>query len=49
MNPGIPGVTTGVCPPGQNPATIGTVLQTIPSNSTYDEDQFNTNLDFKLK
>jgi hypothetical protein len=24
------------------------VLQTIPSNSTYKEDQFNTNLDIKL-
>jgi outer membrane receptor protein involved in Fe transport len=48
MIPGIPGVATGVCPSGQNPATIGTVLETIPSNSTYKEDQFNTNLDVKL-
>ncbi len=49
--------TTGmVCPTGppttppgptswKNP---GTVLATIPSNSTYKEDQFNTNLDIKL-
>ncbi len=46
MVPSVPGVTTGVgCTPGQpgNP-----VLQTIPSNSTFAEDQFNTNLDVKL-
>jgi len=45
MIPGIPGVTTGDCTAGQTP---GTVLETIPSNSTYKEDQFNTNLDLKL-
>ncbi len=45
MIPSIPGVTTGDCSAGQTP---GTVLETIPSNSTYDEDQFNTNLDLKL-
>jgi outer membrane receptor protein involved in Fe transport len=44
MIPGVPGVTTGVnCTPG-----APNVLETIPSNSTYKEDQFNTNLDFKL-
>ena len=48
MIPSIPGVTTGAGCTGQNPATIGTVLETIPSNSTYKEDQFNTNLDVKL-
>jgi hypothetical protein len=42
MIPGIPGVTTG-CPSNFNP-----VLETIPSTSTYKEDQFNTNLDIKL-
>ena len=46
MIPSVPGVTTGAgCTPG-NPANP--VLETIPSNSTYKEDQFNTNLDFKL-
>ncbi|MGD0826452.1 MAG: hypothetical protein ABR908_17855, partial [Terriglobales bacterium] len=46
MIPGVPGVTTGVgCTPG-NPGEP--VLQTIPSNSTYKEDQFNSNLDVKL-
>ncbi|MGA9931527.1 MAG: carboxypeptidase-like regulatory domain-containing protein, partial [Terriglobales bacterium] len=46
MIPGIPGVTTGAgCTPG-NPGQP--VLQTIPSNSTYKEDQFNSNLDIKL-
>ncbi|MGA9413983.1 MAG: carboxypeptidase regulatory-like domain-containing protein [Terriglobales bacterium] len=46
MIPGIPGVTTGAgCTPG-NPGEP--VLQTIPSNSTYKEDQFNSNLDIKL-
>jgi len=43
MIPGIPGVVTGSCPSSLNP-----VLETIPSNSTYKEDQFNTNLDVKL-
>jgi hypothetical protein len=46
MIPSVPGVTTGVgCTPGHpgNP-----VLETIPSNSTYNEDQFNTNLDIRL-
>ena len=43
MIPGIPGVTTGTCTGPSSP-----VLQTIPSNSTYKEDQFNTNVDFKL-
>ena len=42
MIPGIPGVTTGC------PANLSPVLETIPSNSTYKEDQFNTNLDIKL-
>ncbi len=42
MIPGIPGVTTGC------PANLSPVLQTIPSDSTYKEDQFNTNLDVKL-
>jgi outer membrane receptor protein involved in Fe transport len=46
MIPSIPGVTTGAgCTPGK-PASP--VLQTIPSDSTYKEDQFNTNLDIKL-
>ena len=44
MIPGIPGITTGTpCPTSLNP-----VLETIPSISTYKEDQFNTNLDVKL-
>ena len=43
MIPGIPGVTTGTCTGSPSP-----VLQTIPSDSTYKEDQFNTNLDVKL-
>jgi outer membrane receptor protein involved in Fe transport len=43
MIPGIPGVTTGDCSSGLAP-----VLETIPSNSTYKEDQFNTNLDIQL-
>lgn len=42
MIPSIAGVTTG-CPANLNP-----VLQTIPSTSTYKEDQFNANLDVKL-
>lgn len=46
MIPSAPGVTqTGVCPPG---SSLNPVLDTIPSNSTYKEDQFNTNLDIKL-
>jgi outer membrane receptor protein involved in Fe transport len=46
MIPGVPGVTTGAgCTPG-NPGIP--VRETIPSNSTYKEDQFNTNLDLKL-
>ena len=46
MIPSIPGTTTGAgCTPG-HPAPP--VRVTIPSNSTYDEDQFNTNLDIKL-
>ncbi len=46
MIPSVPGATTGAgCTPGNpgNPVAV-----TIPSNSTYDEDQFNTNLDVKL-
>jgi outer membrane receptor protein involved in Fe transport len=46
MIPGIPGVTTGAgCTPGSPAAPVS---ETIPSNSTYKEDQFNTNLDYKL-
>ena len=46
MIPSTPGVAeTGVCPAG---ASASPVLETIPSNSTYKEDQFNTNLDIKL-
>jgi len=46
MIPGVPGVTTGAgCTPG-NPGNP--VVVTIPSNSTYKEDQFNTNLDVNL-
>ncbi len=46
MIPSAPGVnTTGDCPAG---APVTPVLETIPSNSTYKEDQFNTNLDIKL-
>jgi outer membrane receptor protein involved in Fe transport len=46
MIPSVPGVTTGAgCTPG-NPGNP--VVMTIPSNSTYKEDQFNTNLDLKL-
>ena len=46
MIPGVPGVTTGAgCTPG-NPGIP--VPVTIPSDSTYKEDQFNTNLDVKL-
>jgi len=45
MIPGIPGVTTGDCPAGSSSSPV---LDTIPSNSTYKEDQFNTNLDIKL-
>ena len=46
MIPSAPGVTTtGDCPAG---ASSSPVLETIPSNSTYKEDQFNSNLDVKL-
>ncbi len=45
MIPSIPGVTTGDCSEGE---TAGTVAETVPSNSTYQEDQFNTNLDIKI-
>jgi len=46
MIPSVPGVTTGAgCTPG-NPGNP--VFMTIPSDSTYKEDQFNTNLDLKL-
>ena len=50
MIPGIPGVTTGACStPGEGALpTTKPVLETIPSNSTYKEDQFNTNFDVKL-
>ncbi|MFZ0949457.1 MAG: carboxypeptidase regulatory-like domain-containing protein [Candidatus Sulfotelmatobacter sp.] len=48
MIPAIPGVTTAAgCTPGEG-ATTKPVLETIPSNSTYKEDQFNTNFDVKL-
>jgi outer membrane receptor protein involved in Fe transport len=48
MIPAIPGVTTAAgCAPGEG-ATTKPVLETIPSNSTYKEDQFNTNFDVKL-
>ena len=49
MIPSTPGVTVTGCPttPGAG-ATSSPVLATIPSNSTYKEDQFNTNLDVKL-
>jgi hypothetical protein len=46
MIPSVPGVTTGAgCTPGSPGSNV---LETIPSNSTYKEDQFNTNLDVKL-
>jgi len=46
MIPSAPGVTTtGYCPVGSSSSPV---LDTIPSNSTYKEDQFNTNLDIKL-
>jgi len=46
MIPGVPGVTTGTgCTPGDPGLSVPV---TIPSNSTYHEDQFNTNLDLKL-
>jgi outer membrane receptor protein involved in Fe transport len=58
MIPSAPGVTTTgvsatgvVCPQGSATSPIlppSPVLATIPSNSTYKEDQFNTNLDLKL-
>ncbi len=53
MIPSAPGFTqTGyqagvACTAGQA-LTMAPVLDTIPSNSTYKEDQFNTNLDIKL-
>jgi hypothetical protein len=48
MIPSIPGVVTGAgCAPGAG-ATASPVLETIPSNSTYKEDQFNANVDVKL-
>lgn len=48
MIPGIPGVVTGAgCAPGAGGAAKP-VLETIPSTSTYQEDQFSTNLDIKL-
>ncbi|MGA9641653.1 MAG: TonB-dependent receptor [Terriglobales bacterium] len=49
MIPSAPGVTTTAagCAPGAG-VTAAPVLETTPSNSTYKEDQFNTNLDFKL-
>jgi hypothetical protein len=46
MIPGVRGVTTGAGCTAGNPGEP--VLQTIPSNSTYKEDQFNSNLDIKL-
>ena len=53
MIPSAPGVaTTGAgCPvgtPGNFVLPPSPVAETIPSNSTYKEDQFNTNLDIKL-
>ena len=55
MIPSAPGVTTtglnaagAACPTGASWTNPGTVLATIPSISTYKEDQFNTNLDIKL-
>jgi outer membrane receptor protein involved in Fe transport len=53
MIPSAPGVTTtgAGCPVGALGKPVqapSPVLDTIPSNSTYKEDQFNTNLDFKL-
>ncbi len=51
MIPSAPGVTTtgAGCPTTLTTwANPGTALATIPSNSTYKEDQFNTNLDIKL-
>ena len=50
MIPSVPGVaTTGAgCPTGASWTNPGTALATVPSNSTYKEDQFNTNLDVKL-
>jgi outer membrane receptor protein involved in Fe transport len=46
MIPGVPGVTTGAGCTAGHPGIP--VRETIPSNSTYKEDQFNTNLDLKL-
>ncbi|MGB9237062.1 MAG: TonB-dependent receptor [Terriglobales bacterium] len=48
MIPSTPGVTvTGCTTPGAG-AISTPVLETVPSNSTYKEDQFNTNLDVNL-
>jgi hypothetical protein len=48
MIPSTPGVTTTGCATPGAGLTASPVLDTIPSNSTYKEDQFNTNLDIKL-
>ena len=48
MIPSTPGVTTTGCATAGQGATAAPVLATIPSNSTYKEDQFNANLDVKL-
>jgi len=48
MIPSTPGVTTTGCTTAGQGATAAPVLATIPSNSTYKEDQFNANLDVKL-
>ena len=49
MIPSAPGVaTTGNCTTPGQAVTASPVLETIPSTSTYKEDQFNTNLDIKL-
>jgi hypothetical protein len=48
MIPSTPGVTVTGCTTAGAGATAAPVLATIPSNSTYKEDQFNTNLDVKL-
>jgi outer membrane receptor protein involved in Fe transport len=48
MIPSTPGVTTTGCATAGAGLTASPVLETIPSNSTYKEDQFNTNLDIKL-
>jgi hypothetical protein len=48
MIPSTPGVTTTGCATPGAGLTASPVLDTIPSNSTYKEDQFNANLDIKL-